>query len=307
MQNPKTAELHIDCIGSMASAVLSSEKSATIFSVTSVGIFLLSPNNRMVFLSFENYRGPLTAILSGGKSLFPTLTQKGMVSISRDRILFLDSGIRIAAYKAKTWNPTLPTNKPLQHNERTILIRQLALDVYQRKSNAGMSKILPFLVGFYQGAETLDEPLIWLAEAIDRIKDQLAHRDWNALTETLISLLGMGMGLTPSGDDFIIGLLLSLNRWKSVFQPGPELSAINVNIVAAAYRKTTTLSANLIESATLGLADERLIQAVDFLVIGEGHQNNILQGILRWGNSSGVDAFAGMVTAFISLTDLACG
>ncbi|MGD2155610.1 MAG: DUF2877 domain-containing protein [Anaerolineales bacterium] len=162
-----------------------------------------------------------------------------------------------------------------------------------------MGKMLPALVGVNQGNVTLDDQFEGIWNKISEIRDQHSDRDWIRLTETLISLLGMGSGLTPSGDDLIIGLLLSLNRWESVLQPGNDISILNKNVVEAAYRDTTTLSANLIECAALGLADERLIQANDYLAVGNFQLPEISSGLLNWGNSSGIDALAGMIAAFV--------
>ena len=299
MQNSKIAELHTHYIGSVAMEALCAERTATLFSVTSQGIFLLFHNQRMIFLSFENYRGPLTVTLPGGKPFLSNLSPEETISIFQQGIRFLDSGVRISTSKAKVWNPPLPGDNPIQPEDRTKLIHPLAIDVHQRKPEAGMRNLLPYLVGFNQEDLSLDDPFKELRIKMDRIGNQLAPRDWHGLGETLISLLGMGSGLTPSGDDFILGILLILNRWGFVFFPGHDLSTLNKNVVAAAYRGTTTLSANLIECATLGLADERLIQAVDYLVVGNSQQSAISAGLLSWGNSSGVDALAGMIAAFI--------
>lgn len=298
MHNLKTAELHIHHIGSVAGDVLDSENTAMLFCNTSRGIFLLFKNNRMIFLSFENFRGPLTANLSGEKQVFSNLSRKETIIISRHGIHFPDSGIRISTANAKVWDPSLPAEKSVHQEERNNLIRQLALDVYQSKGEVGMSRMLPTLVGNNQGEANLNKQFKGLRIKIDKTRNQLSDRDWIRLTETLLPLLGMGSGLTPSGDDFIIGLLLSINRWGSVLLPGDDLSILNKNLVEAAYRDTTTLSANLIECAALGLADERLIQANDYLAVGNYQLPEISSGLLNWGNSSGVDALVGMITAF---------
>ena len=77
----------------------------------------------------------------------------------------------------------------------------------------------------------------------------------------LAGLLGMGAGLTPSGDDILLGLLLALTRWGDVLAPGWDAPAFTRALLTLAYAKTTTLSANLIECASQGQADERLVTA----------------------------------------------
>ena len=108
------------------------------------------------------------------------------------------------------------------------------------------------------------------------------------------NLLGSGQGLTPAGDDVVIGLLLSLNRWEEVLWPSGQLHEWNRQIVEAAYQRTTTLSANLIECATRGQGDERLIAVVDHLVCGGSRSSKIITDLLKWGSSSGRAALVGM-------------
>jgi hypothetical protein len=95
----------------------------------------------------------------------------------------------------------------------------------------------------------------------------------------------------------VIGFLLALNRWKDLLLPSEGMPDLNRHIVDAAYEKTTTVSANLIECATLGLADERLIQAIDWLVINNSQGSQPIQELVTWGSSSGVDVFVGFVVA----------
>jgi len=88
-----------------------------------------------------------------------------------------------------------------------------------------------------------------------------------------------------------------LNRWRIPPWKTSDLRTLNFQIVAAAYEKTTTLSANLIECASQGLANERLINALDWLVTGVALEPDIVPHLLEWGHSSGVDTFAGMAIA----------
>ena len=76
---------------------------------------------------------------------------------------------------------------------------------------------------------------------------------------------------------------------------------MNRAVIEAAYRATTTISANLIECAAAGQGDERLITVVDGIATGSASIDECVECVLDWGSSSGIDALVGMaiaVTAF---------
>ncbi|MHB9033822.1 MAG: oxamate carbamoyltransferase subunit AllH family protein, partial [Anaerolineae bacterium] len=100
-----------------------------------------------------------------------------------------------------------------------------------------------------------------------------------------------------SGDDLISGLLLTYNRYQEVLKPPFSLANLNSAILESAYMKTTKLSANLIECASLGQADERLISALDGILAGTTHTARCADLIISWGSSSGCDALVGMALA----------
>ncbi|MBI5348552.1 MAG: DUF2877 domain-containing protein [Chloroflexi bacterium] len=106
--------------------------------------------------------------------------------------------------------------------------------------------------------------------------------------QSLISNLGLGPGLTPSGDDVVIGFLLTLNRYGHY--------AHNDLFIQESKRRTTTLSANLIECAAQGLADERLIRLIDCIFTGDKN-DRALDEMLGWGESSGFNVLKGMALA----------
>jgi hypothetical protein len=113
----------------------------------------------------------------------------------------------------------------------------------------------------------------------------------------LEGLLGLGSGLTPSGDDLTMGFLLYLKRWGHVLAPGLDLATLAPVIVPLATRKTTTLSANLIECALNGQANERLLLALDGILTGEPDPATCASYLAGWGNTSGLDALVGMALA----------
>jgi hypothetical protein len=124
-----------------------------------------------------------------------------------------------------------------------------------------------------------------------------------ALGDALMPFIGRGNGLTPSGDDLLTGLLLMLNRWGAALYPGLEIriQTLNRAAIRASHQKTTLLSANLIECAALGQADERLVTALDGIITGQPEPSACANSLLAWGNSSGSDALAGITLAVMAI------
>jgi hypothetical protein len=163
----------------------------------------------------------------------------------------------------------------------------------------GLSCLLPYFILLPEFQKKFE--LNSLQKEILAIQPHLLNREAAPFVSKLCNCLGAGAGLTPSGDDFVTGLLLALNRWKDILWDRDDLDLINQSVVEAAYQMTTTLSANLIELASLGEGDERILKATDWIMGGYPEASGIVEDLLDWGSSSGVDILAGF-TAAIAIT-----
>jgi len=293
----RTSEYNAKVIGSYAYELLSGEKKAHVFSQISKGFFVQLSNVKLVFFSYEPYRGPLTINVSLLEGSLPVLSQEEPLIISHDKLWFPAEELSIHLGSADIWYTPQSKGVPLPIEKRKSLIRELASAAIQQIDPDNTSLIYPELFDFADidanGVNQYPE----ISVEIENIRSFLKMRDVSSMLRDLKSFLGKGSGLTPSGDDFVLGLILALNRWESKITPGVDQPAINKAITKAAYQATTSLSANLIECACLGLADERLISAVDFLAVGDQSLSKVLSGLRSWGNSSGIDALVGMMTA----------
>ena len=92
----------------------------------------------------------------------------------------------------------------------------------------------------------------------------------------------------------ILGCLLALSRWGRLISPSPDIHAPSQELIAQAYRQTTLLSANLIECAAAGQADERLLLALDGIFTGQPSAEECAEMLLNWGDTSGRAALTGM-------------
>ena len=77
------------------------------------------------------------------------------------------------------------------------------------------------------------------------------------------NLIGLGSGLTPSGDDFLSGIALGIVRFSKILPVLSKYIPWFESLIPKFEEKTTLLSSELFKVALLGSADERIIGAFD--------------------------------------------
>jgi hypothetical protein len=289
-------------VGYIASNVLNEERSAKVVGVTSRGMFLRSSSRWTVFISGEPYRSPLTVTVRDDGGSLRDVRIGDIVDFGGNELIIVGADLAIRCGSEVIWRPQFPPHPASTKVERLNRLALFVQEVMERKMGAGLNPILSMFMDWRDHKGSSPEASELLHAGIINAQVVLTAKEVNSLFEGLHNLLGMGQGLTPSGDDYIVGLLLSLNRWKDTLWPEDGLSDLNERLVTSAFDRTTTLSANLIECATCGQSDERLINAVDYLMCGGADEvERVVGDLLYWGNSSGVAAFCGIGTALKNL------
>ena len=297
MRNVSLNTVQASWVGDVAVGVLAIDQPFSLLGNTSKGIFLETSSRWLVFLSYERFRSPLTVTLAESSGSLPEVKPKLRGEIVSGKLDFRDTSLVIATENSQVWHTACPKGPALPKPARLIKLTRCAEIVLGEKRGGGLSPILVDLLK-YPVAKTLGESTESLPLFdVSAIQGSIANQDPVSFAQAVASLLGAGQGLTPSGDDFLTGLLLALNRWEEALWPRDNLKETNRQVVESAYHKTTRLSANLIELATLGKGDERLISVVDLLMSIPRIERGVVLDLLSWGGSSGVDAFVGMAVA----------
>ncbi len=289
------------CIGAAASLLLQQNQAAALVGQISRGAFLALASGEPFFLSLESYRGPLTVNVSGDVQRLRTLPVKAIATIQSQEIIFDEHGVSIQTAQALRWfSPPRPGQVLSQPRRAARLqavrqqaMRQLAMRI---ASPEGMFQLVA-AVQDRTALDPVDHPLL---PALHRIKTGLSLQQIEPLAAGMQPFLGYGRGLTPSGDDLVLGLLLALNRWGDLLAPALDVEVLSRIVLPEASRRTTTLSASLITCAAAGQADERLVAALDALLCGGMPAEALVAEIAGWGSSSGLDALAGMLLAIAS-------
>lgn len=144
---------------------------------------------------------------------------------------------------------------------------------------AHLTAAWPILRGLLVGREHITPP------------PELTHAD-----EVAAWLIGRGPGLTPAGDDFLMGWLYAL--WAGGLGTRDEGQSPVTSLPSLLHR-TTTLSAAYLQAASKGEAAETWHTLVEVLnqPVVEERLTAAAQAILATGHTSGADALAGFVWA----------
>ena len=284
-------------IGLLASQALSTDQDAQIIGNTSKGLFIKTSGKWLVFLAFEQFKGPLTITLERFDPVLQLVASGKTVHITPNSIFIPDPGVTIILEGTPVWQPPPPSAPLLDRSERNENLVLVAKEILSKNKAGGLGSLIPAYLGLPNSQPQPPTIKGFDGSQLELIKKYVSIEGVSHLVELLSSVLGSGPGLTPSADDFIAGLLLALNRWHIPGWTNENLGNLNHRVIEAAYNKTTTLSANLMDCATQGLANERLINALDWLVTGVAREPEVITHLLDWGHSSGVDTFMGMAVA----------
>ena len=128
----------------------------------------------------------------------------------------------------------------------------------------------------------------------------LQARDRPAIVEHAVALAGLGPGLTPAGDDFLIGLMAGLRAWPEMLRKSELTTDQACSLIAeAAAPRTTTLAAALLQTAAGGMFAAPWHELAAALASGTAAKVNRAAGrILAIGATSGADALAGFTSPY---------
>ncbi len=278
-------------IGKIAAQTLQSASRFSIRGITSRGIFTLVDDRTIVFLSREAYKGPLIVNLPWDTAALEPITLASHGSIGGNCFRFDDLDLTIDCSDADIWsaltiyNPTLLPKK-LPSDERIV---DFLRDMLEKSDNELVAAVL---CSFSSADIPCPEVDAELSDQIKKLSTALRDGSVDAVAQSAHYFAGRGRGLTPSGDDFLLGIVYGLFSLHDRLTPNQ--AALIQLMVEAVSRRSTLISANLIECSADGEVDERIGKA--FYALFDPARPVALQAaksLATWGSSSGLDAAAG--------------
>jgi hypothetical protein len=139
------------------------------------------------------------------------------------------------------------------------------------------------------------EFLVSNLQLFNSLASALVNADLPTSINATQKLAGLGIGLTPSGDDFIMGAILA--AW--IIHPADVAEVLAVEVTEVAAPLTTSLSGAWLRSAGRGEAGILWHQFFEALISAD--QTSIQESmdkILSVGETSGADALSGFGSSF---------
>jgi hypothetical protein len=228
------------------------------------------------------------------------------VSFSDDSMQIGDK-VRISGLSsAKLFYPS-PTIYRQKFNEDRVS-DNLSLFVRLIMNNRYTDKGLGQLVSLLTNQVTSADINRWTKFALPNVLSMLSAIDsmnFNKSVSSATSLVGLGPGSTPSGDDFLAGFMIgALSTPMQDLSKRKHLENVFNLVVQSAKGATTILGYEYMRYASLGMGSEFVIRTVESLINGAKFEvEKSGSKLLELGSSSGSDIAAGVVIGIMSTLD----
>jgi hypothetical protein len=238
--------------------------------------------------------GPLTLIadLGGSRKLSDLNLRRGRRAIISEQRITIGDTVELPFDDCEVWRPPR-WPLPLLPDRLNEVYRAIARLTVAEAPEEGLARL-----SCLHEQDTNETPFTriarprvtrfqsWLRAALDT--DQMPAA---ASPELVQALMGLGPGLTPSGDDVLAGALALLDA----LMERRGHAALARAITDAPRGLTSPLSDCLLRAAAAGLVGETLCRAVSAII--SGAPETAVATIRNIGHSSGWDMLAGIATA----------
>ena len=230
--------------------------------------------------------GPLSIVLEQAPTGWAGLQPEAQVRVGWE--LLQCENLEISLEGARIWDPR-PDWEDLRANASTLLrrLQHLAVRIPDHAPAGGMLSLLrdhelpgPSSLSAVHARAQKAAQTLWVGWGGDEAQVKAGAAQ----------LAGLGTGLTPSGDDFLLGTMLC--AWLA--HPAPKRYCAGVS--DAALARTTSLSAAYLQSAAVGqfsMSWHLLLEA-----LASSSEERIIdaaRAVVAYGHTSGSDALSGFL------------
>lgn len=168
-------------------------------------------------------------------------------------------------------------------------------------NNAGMLSILSELSSIVKNGDYRDTNNNFnvILPALSKLLHAFIKRDYRNIDQLAKDIVGFGLGLTPSSDDFLCGMMAAFLYGSKITIFSQEYYlAIFKNMVTKIEGRTTIISENFLKNSSQGIFPLFIKELCVNLFSDESYDRDqftkLLNGILSFGETSGTDILCGI-------------
>lgn len=129
-------------------------------------------------------------------------------------------------------------------------------------------------------------------QILKKFKIAVKSQNKELFNYTAAAVLGLGLGLTPSGDDFLVGFLSASHFFDALTPFDFFLKNIKID-----YTKTNFISAGYLRHSYEGRISELIANTVVSVSEKKPYTDFWLKNLVSTGDTSGYDTLLGILTA----------
>lgn len=263
---------------STVAGLLSALTSGQVIAIFERSCYLGLNEQIIALVAPELLNGPLNVVLAHlPENALDRLSTTHRVRFSAGH-LEIEDVLLVDLSRAYVWNARL---LPLIRVDRSAL--QARLDIIKSVLEGGAPA--------ESLAHTASRPAR-ASEGMDALYSGLRHPDAATLAHAANRLVGFGLGLTPSGDDVLAGMLIALH----LVRPAAAIAVSDI-VKEAARGRTTRISVAYLEAASQGNAGEAWHALAEHLAGSDDAVKTATRRVIAFGETSGADMLTGFVLA----------
>ena len=237
----------------------------------------IEENELISIVAAEKLNGPnrILVELPKNKDLVALEIKQGMKVIGNGQEVRIDGGrLSISLERAERWSPEVKKEKRILNSQvkNNLSFLQKSLSVEKDENKVSQE----------------------LKVRIQKLAKSIEEENLSKVPKDIKRLISFGEGLTPSGDDFLVGLIASLH-FLSNLKLKHLLNKIK-RIINLEKEKTTFLSGKFLEYACQGRFPETILNLIEAIFSGNREEvRETARRCLDFGATSGRDTLLGVV------------
>lgn len=285
--------VHMASCAACMSSLLALEWDGTVHSVFEHSVNIAGPFGMVNLQPVNGYETPFSLIIKLSRDDFEKLDFSPGQGASCDGRHLLLNSLRISLVAGVSWDSSIRFRASrIPAGVEQSVLRKIA-------ASAGMSDIAGALLKKFGNGSMLYK---LFSERIGIADNCLLQGRFEQAMIHLGSLVGLGQGLTPSGDDFLVGLLAAFHRALPLRQ---EMLASLSQTLRGALTQTNDISSAFLAHAIKGEFSSGIVALLNAQDPDDAEIDRMVSTIAGYGHSSGIDTLCGIYYGLTCLKLLA--